>query len=60
MKEVAEGLGNTPAVARSSYVDPRVVSRYESGETIAATALRGSDPVRVRAAVEKATIDLLS
>ena len=25
MKEVAEELGNTPAVARSSYVDPRVV-----------------------------------
>ena len=26
MKEVAEELGNTPAVARSSYVDPRVVA----------------------------------
>ena len=29
MKEVAEELGNTPAVARSSYVDPRVVEGYE-------------------------------
>jgi DNA topoisomerase IB len=32
MKEVAEMLGNTPAVARSSYVDPRVVEKYEEGE----------------------------
>lgn len=34
--EVAEMLGNTPAVARSSYVDPRVIDRYDSGWTIAA------------------------
>jgi DNA topoisomerase I len=40
MKEVAEELGNTPAVARSSYVDPRVVEGYESGLTIAAGARR--------------------
>lgn len=32
MKEVAGALGNTPAVARSAYVDPRVVERYEEGE----------------------------
>ena len=36
MKEVAEELGNTPAVARASYVDPRVVEGYESGLTIEA------------------------
>jgi DNA topoisomerase-1 len=40
MKEVAEELGNTPAVARSSYVDPRVVEGYEGGLTIAAGARR--------------------
>lgn len=34
--EVAEMLGNTPAVARSSYVDPRVIDRYDAGWTIAA------------------------
>ena len=27
-------LGNTPAVARSSYVDPRVIERYENGDTV--------------------------
>jgi DNA topoisomerase-1 len=42
MKEVAEGLGNTPAVARSSYVDPRVVQGYESGLTIAAGVRRAN------------------
>ena len=34
MTEVADLLGNTPAVARASYVDPRVVERYEDGETV--------------------------
>ncbi len=36
MREVAEYLGNTPALARSAYVDPRVVDAYEEGRTIAA------------------------
>jgi DNA topoisomerase IB len=34
-EDVAEMLGNTPAVAKASYVDPRVVDRFEQGETIA-------------------------
>jgi DNA topoisomerase-1 len=34
MREVAEQLGNTPAVARSSYVDPRVVDLYHDGVTV--------------------------
>lgn len=42
MKEVSEELGNTPAVARSSYVDPRVVQGYESNLTIAAGARRAA------------------
>lgn len=33
-KEVAEYLGNTPAVARTSYIDPRVFALYEKGKTI--------------------------
>lgn len=35
VKEVAFYLGNTPAVARNSYIDPRVFDRYRDGETIA-------------------------
>lgn len=41
MKEVSGALGNTPAVARASYVDPRVVTGYESGLTIAASRTPG-------------------
>jgi DNA topoisomerase IB len=36
VREVADYLGNTPAVARASYIDPRVIERYEQGRTIAA------------------------
>jgi DNA topoisomerase I len=32
--EVAEHLGNTPAVARSAYIDPRVVERFEVDDTL--------------------------
>jgi DNA topoisomerase-1 len=35
VQEVAHYLGNTPAVCRSSYIDPRVIDLYDSGVTIA-------------------------
>jgi DNA topoisomerase IB len=35
VKEVSHYLGNTPAVARASYIDPRVIEEYEHGRTIA-------------------------
>ena len=31
MREVADCLGNTPAVCRASYVSPRIVSAFEAG-----------------------------
>ena len=34
MRAVGEKLGNTPAVARSSYVSPAVVEQYLDGRTI--------------------------
>ncbi|MCZ4497220.1 MAG: topA [Thermoleophilia bacterium] len=34
VRETASFLGNTPAVARSSYIDPRVIDRYRDGVTI--------------------------
>lgn len=34
MREVSEYLSNTPAVARASYVDPRIVDLFEDGITI--------------------------
>lgn len=32
--KVSERLGNTPAVARSAYIDPRVLDQYMDGKTI--------------------------
>ena len=61
---VAEYLGNTPAVCRASYVDPRVIDRYRSGWTIAPLleCLGGEADLadeRVRARVEAAVLDLV-
>ncbi len=62
MREVAEFLGNTPALARSSYVDPRVVDAYEEDRTIRAAVRRTSGEVDAdarRAALERATLRLV-
>jgi DNA topoisomerase-1 len=63
VRGVAEVLGNTPAVARRSYVDPRVFDRYLSGWTIGGEVdriggVRGPDDRR-RARLERAVLDLL-
>jgi len=34
VKEVAHYLGNTPAVCRASYIDPRVIDLYNDGVTV--------------------------
>jgi DNA topoisomerase IB len=60
MKEVAEYLGNSPALARSSYVDPRVVDAYEEGRTIAAAVRRKvASPDERQAILERAVLRLL-
>ena len=59
VKEVAEALGNTPAVCRASYIDPRVIERFLNGETIDLPRGRDLTDDRTRAAVESAVLDLL-
>jgi DNA topoisomerase-1 len=60
MVEVAEYLGNTPAIAKSSYVDPRVVDLYEDGTTIASAVRRGYDsPDERQRALERAVLRML-
>jgi DNA topoisomerase-1 len=62
MRAVAEELGNTPAVARSSYVDPRVVTAYEQGVTIASAVRRAErepTPVGRQHTLERATARLI-
>jgi DNA topoisomerase I len=46
MAAAAEQLGNTPAIARTSYVDPRVVDRYRSGEMVDVAAAPSETAVR--------------
>lgn len=64
IKEVARYLGNTPAVCRASYVDPRVLDRHSGGQTIGEEALfaLGDEPTSggpVPEPVEAAVLDLL-
>jgi DNA topoisomerase I len=50
IRGVAELLGDTPAVARSSYVDPRLISRYETdGELPSIPARPAALPVPAEA-----------
>lgn len=64
VKEVAHYLGNTPAVCRASYIDPRVFDRYVSGVTIGGS-LEGLGDVDIlgepsfQGSVERAVLDLL-
>jgi DNA topoisomerase-1 len=61
MVEVSEYLGNTPAIAKSSYVDPRVVDLYEGGTTIAAAVQRSyPSPEERQAALEQAVLTMLT
>jgi DNA topoisomerase IB len=59
MREVAEHLGNTPAVARSSYVDPRVVDLFGDGVVVAGghRAVAPGEPVS--RTLEKQVLELL-
>lgn len=60
MKEVSSFLGNTPTLARTSYVDPRVVDAYERGKTIErATRRTYANTDERQAALERATLKLL-
>jgi DNA topoisomerase IB len=64
VKEVSDYLGNTPAVCRASYIDPRVFDAYEGGLIItpalevAADVDHGELPIHHRG-VEEAVLDLI-
>jgi len=58
--EVAGYLGNTPTIAKNSYIDPRVLDRYETGATIDVDPSRYRTPERRQAAIEKAVLALLA
>jgi DNA topoisomerase-1 len=64
VKEVARYLGNTPAVARASYIDPRVFDRFASAVTIRPALVALGDVGELgepafQGEIEEAVLDLL-
>jgi DNA topoisomerase-1 len=63
VKEVSEYLGNTPAVCRASYIDPRVIERYQRGDTIADALDQLGETedgaLAIQGAIEEAVLALL-
>ncbi len=59
MRTVSEHLGNTPAVARSSYVDPRVVDLFGDGVTVEGTYRNIRPGHAVNRTLEKRVLALL-
>ena len=61
---VAGHLGNTPAVCRKSYIDPRVIDRFLAGEVIGGRLPRLDDDhtsaPRIGPSIEAATLALLA
>ena len=60
--EVAEYLGNTPTIAKNSYIDPRVIDLYESGTTIDRDLVtkKYRSPAAKQRTLEAAVLELLS
>ena len=64
VKEVARYLGNTPAVCRASYIDPRVFDRFDGGITIGGALPELVEDTApwpdVQRSVEEAVLDLIA
>ena len=67
VRGVSAVLGNTPAVCRNSYIDPRVIDRFRDGSTIADDLTTLPDDVApgrwgeaARQTVETAVLSLLA
>jgi DNA topoisomerase-1 len=60
--EVARYLGNTPAVCRASYIDPRVFDRFDGNLTIKGPDLvaENGDWPEIQPTVEAGVLDLLA
>ncbi len=57
-RAAAAALGNTPAVARDAYIDPRVLERYRQGDALHLDGVP-PDPWQARAVVEARVLELL-
>jgi DNA topoisomerase I len=63
VKQVSRYLGNTPAVCRASYIDPRVFDRFDGGLTVGGVFDRlPEDPAdwpEIQRPIEEAVLDLI-
>jgi DNA topoisomerase-1 len=63
VKQVARYLGNTPAVCRDSYIDPRIFDRFDGGLTVGGVFEQlPEDPAdwpEVQGPIEEAVLDLI-
>jgi DNA topoisomerase I len=64
VKEVSRYLGNTPAVCRASYIDPRVFDRFDGGVTIGGALPELAEDTAawpdVQRVVEEAVLELIA
>lgn len=62
VKRVAKKLGNTPAIARSSYIDPRVFALYDSSDGIGEvySTVKNMKPKKYLSSDERWVLELLS
>jgi DNA topoisomerase IB len=63
VREVARFLGNTPAVCRASYIDPRIFDRLDGGLTVGGVFERlpenPADWPEIQRPIEEAVLDLI-
>ncbi len=59
MRDVSEHLGNTAAIARSSYVDPRVVDLFNDGVTVKPDHRRVAPGATVSRTLERQVLRML-
>jgi DNA topoisomerase-1 len=62
VKRVSKRLGNTPAIARGSYIDPRVLAAYENSKGLAEikSAIIDMKPKKYMSVDEQCVLKLLS
>jgi DNA topoisomerase-1 len=62
IKRVAKRLGNTPAIAKSSYIDPRIFKAYEASDAISEVyeTVSGMRPRKYLSNDEQLVMNLLS
>lgn len=62
IKKVARRLGNTPAIAKQSYIDPRVIEAFTEGSSLSRvkSAMKNMKPKKYRSIEEQCVLRLLA